>query len=312
MKMPKQKFSVAFLDALIMLIGTFIAAMALDIFLIPYKIASGGASSVGLIVNYLTSGMIPVGVTIILVNIPLFFLGYKNMGLSYLLKSILGTLLYSLFIDFLMPLAEYFSEKTFGIDPGKGPDMLLYSIIGGLLLGIGLGLIIRSGSSTGGSDIAAQLLHKAFPQLTTGSHLVLVDAVIVLAAGLVFGNMIYSLYATVSLVVSSKVIDIVIEGVNHAKAVYIISEKSDDIAERILIDLDRGVTILLGKGAYTNKEKNVLLCVIASRQIVMLKRLIKEIDEKAFVILADAREVLGEGFGENKEVASASKKQLAK
>ena len=99
LKMPKQKFSVAFLDALIMLIGTFIAAMALDIFLIPYKIASGGASSVGLIVNYLTSGMIPVGVTIILVNIPLFFLGYKNMGLSYLLKSILGTLLYSLFID---------------------------------------------------------------------------------------------------------------------------------------------------------------------------------------------------------------------
>ena len=223
MKMPKQKFSVAFLDALIMLIGTFIAAMALDIFLIPYKIASGGASSVGLIVNYLTSGMIPVGVTIILVNIPLFFLGYKNMGLSYLLKSILGTLLYSLFIDFLMPLAEYFSEKLLVLIRVKGLTCYCIPSLEDCC-GNWSWTYYKKGSSTGGSDIAAQLLHKAFPQLTTGAHLVLVDAVIVLAAGLVFGNMIYSLYATVSLVVSSKVIDIVIEGVNHAKAVYIISE----------------------------------------------------------------------------------------
>jgi len=306
LKIMKNKIFLAFLDALVILAGTFIAAMALDIFLIPYKIASGGASSVGLIVNYLTSGLLPVGVVIILINIPLFFLGYKLMGPHYLVKSIVCTLLYSLFIDLMMPLARSFSEKYLGLDPNLAPDMLLYSIIGGMLLGMGLGLVIRTGSSTGGSDIAAQLLHKVFPQMTTGAYLVLVDAVIVLAAGFVFGNILYSLYATVALVVSSKVIDIVVEGVNHAKAVYIISEKSAEIADRILTDLDRGVTILQGRGAYTKQEKNVLLCVISSRQLVMLKRLIKAIDDRAFVILADAREVLGEGFGENKEIVTVT------
>ena len=163
-------------------------------------------------------------------------------------------------------------------------------------MGLGLGLVFRSGATTGGTDLAARIVHRFIPNLTMGQTLLFIDSSVIIFAAIAFGSFQLGLYAIVSLYVSSKVIDAILEGVNFAKSVLIISDKSDEIAHRIMKDLDRGVTALKGTGMYTGKDKQVLLCVLQRSQIPALKEIVKSVDDKAFVILTEIREVLGEGF----------------
>lgn len=163
-------------------------------------------------------------------------------------------------------------------------------------MGVGLGLVFRSGATTGGTDLAARIIHHFFPSFTMGQILLLVDAAVVVFAAVSFNSFLLALYAIVSLFISSKFIDTILEGVNFAKALFIISNRSDEIANNILDSLDRGVTGLKGKGMYTGDDKQVLFCVVHRRQIPQVKAIVKKVDENAFIILTDVREVLGEGF----------------
>jgi uncharacterized membrane-anchored protein YitT (DUF2179 family) len=163
-------------------------------------------------------------------------------------------------------------------------------------MGAGLGIVFRSGATTGGTDLAARITNHFAPNLTMGQILLFIDTSVIIFAAIAFQSFLLALYAIVTLFISSKVIDAVLEGVNFAKSVFVISDRPDEISERILKDLDRGVTALKGTGMYTGKDKQVLLCVLHRGQLPLLKEIVKIIDPKAFIILTDIREVLGEGF----------------
>lgn len=293
-----KKRLVTSLEYLYISIGCLIAGTAIDIFLIPYRIAPGGITGIATVVFYLTNSTIPVGVLILLMNIPLLLSSMKLIGKSFLVKTIFSTILLSVFIDILEPVTKMFADKYLRDFTGVSPDtdLLLFSIFGGVFMGIGLGIVFRAGATTGGTDLAAQIVHHYIPYLTVGRILMVIDAIVVIFASIAYRSFLLGLYAIVTIFLASRVIDIVLAGVDYAKAVFIISDKSELISQRILLDIDRGVTGLKGTGMYTGTDKQVLLCVLDHRQIPKLKSLVKSIDDEAFVIMTDVREVFGEGF----------------
>lgn len=278
--------------------GSFITALSISIFLSPYKIAPGGVTGIATVIYHLSKGIIPLGTAMLALNVPLFLMGFKKFGTKFAFRSLYGTVMLSLLVDILQPFARGFSEKYLHMldDVSSSPDILLYSIFGGALLGIGLALVFRAGATTGGTDLAAALVNHYFPSVTIGQSLLVIDTMVIILAAFLFHSVKLGMYATVTLFISSKFIDIIIEGVNYAKSVLIISDKSEEIAARIMKELDRGVTALRGMGMYTRNEKQVLYCVIHRNQITRLKEIVKTVDAKAFVILTEVREVLGEGF----------------
>lgn len=262
-------------------IGTVIVALGLVLFLIPNKIAAGGVSGLATIIYYVFH--FPVGVTMLVLNIPLFLGGIKELGMSFGLKTLWGTLILSLFVD-------YFT-------PRWGPvtsDPFLAAIYGGILMGAGLGIVFRSQATTGGSDLAAQLL-RIYLKSSSGQALLLIDGVVIVLAGFVF-DIELALYAFVALIVTSKVIDIVQEGIGYVKAALIISSRSEEISQEIFNKLDRGATALEGKGLYTGSKRQVLLTVVGRAEVSSLKSLVSRIDPEAFVIITHVHEALGEGF----------------
>ncbi|MDP4093060.1 MAG: YitT family protein [Bacillota bacterium] len=278
-------------------IGSFLTAAAINIFLVPYKIAPGGVSGIATVVYYLSGGKFPVGTTMLVLNVPLFLAGLRLVGRKFAFKTLYSTILLSVIIDSTEPFSRYFVQHyLIKLNMAFTPDLLLYSLFGGFIMGLGLGLVFKSGATTGGTDLAARIVNHFIPNLTMGQIILFIDGSVVIFAAVAFQSFILGLYAIVTLVISSKIIDSVLEGVNFAKAVFIISDKSEEIADRILTDLDRGVTALEGTGMYTGQNKKVLLCIIQRGQLPALKEITKNIDEKAFVILTDIREVLGEGF----------------
>lgn len=285
-------------DYLWIIIGSFITAASINVFLVPYKIAAGGVSGIATVVYYLSEGRFPVGITMLALNVPLFLVGMRLIGRKFILRTLISTILLSVFIDTTEPISSYFVEHYLVklSETPSSPDLLLYAIFGGFLMGAGLGLVFKSGATTGGSDLAARIVNHFFPHFTMGQILLFIDACVIAFAAIVFNSFLLGLYAIVALYLSSYVIDAILEGVSFAKAVFIISDMSDDISARILTDLDRGVTALKGVGMYTGKEKHVLLCVLHRNQLPALKKIAREIDRNAFIILADIREVLGEGF----------------
>jgi len=259
-----------------------VTALAFNLFLIPHKIAPGGLSGFATVIYYVSGGRIPVGTIMIILNIPLFLIGIKELGGSFGFRTLLATILLSLFIDFVKV-------------PAMTDEPILASIYGGVIMGIGLGLVFRGNATTGGTDLLAKIIHKFFHFIGIGWVLFAIDSLVVIFAALVFGPS-EALYALVSLYLGTKLIDLIVEGINAAKAFVIISDHSEIIAKRVMNELDRGVTLLKGKGAYTQKDKNVILCVINRSETVRLKSIINEIDPCAFVLVADVKEVMGEGF----------------
>ena len=265
-------------------LGGAVAASGLVLFLIPNKIAAGGVSGLATVIYHLVG--LPAGMTMLALNIPLFLLGAKEMGMVFILKTFYGALVYSAAIDLLSLVL-----KPITADP------LLASIYGGLLVGAGLAIVIRSGGSTGGTDLAARLLHR-YTSLSIGQSLMLIDTFVIVIAGIVI-NLELALYGLLSLFVTTKILDGIQEGFGYAKAALIISEHSEAIAQRIFKELDRGVTGLSGRGLYTGNYKETLLCVVHRNEITKLKALVASVDPAAFVVLTDVREVLGEGFKDN-------------
>ncbi len=249
----------------------------------PNNIAFGGITGVAQIVNALLPWA-PVGVVAILLNIPLFLLGWKLLGGKLLVGTLYAMLASSVFIDLLAPL------------PWQPMEPMLACLCGGVLLGLSLGLVFQQGATTGGTDLMARLLKLKLAWLPMGRLVLAIDLVVIVATAVVFKSLESALYGLTALYVSSLVMDGVLYGTDSAKVAYIISDKHREISDAIVHDLDRGVTILHGQGGYSGAEKQVLMCAIKQRQIVSLKRLVKETDPAAFLIVCDAHEVLGDGF----------------
>jgi len=285
-------------DYLWIILGSIITAAGINIFLVPYKIAPGGVTGIATVIYYLSGERFPVGVTMLVLNVPLFILGVRFIGGKFIIKTLFSTIFLSVSIDVSEPVTTYFANfyLTKAERFSATPDLLLYSIFGGFFMGLGLGFVFRSGATTGGTDLAARIVHHFIPRLTMGQLLLVVDSAVILFAAIAFNSFLLALYAILSLYLSTKVIDAILEGVNFAKAVYIISGKSEEIAQKIMAELDRGVTAIRGVGMYSGEDKIVLYCVLHRGQLHQLKELVIKIDPKAFVILTDVREVLGEGF----------------
>lgn len=262
-------------------IGIALTALGLDMFLIPLKIAAGGVSGLATIVHYIFG--FPVGLTMLAIDIPLFLLSIRQMGMAFGLKSLYGTVLISVFIDVF---AQYVSVPTH--------DALLSCIYGGLLAGLGIGITFRFKGTTGGTDLAASMLSK-WTGIPIGKCLMFFDGGVILAAGLTFGAE-PALLALITVFITAKVVDVVQEGWSYAKAALIISNKDEQISKEIMSQMERGATALLGKGLYTGMNREIILSVVSQREVSQLKELVYEIDPNAFVILADVHEVLGEGF----------------
>ncbi|MBO4941659.1 MAG: YitT family protein [Clostridia bacterium] len=264
------------------LLGSFVVALSLNLFLIPADIAPGGLSGVSILINHLTK--IPVGISILFLNIPIFLFSLKYFDKSFLISSLFGMVSLSVFTDifsFLTPVTQ---------------DVLLSAIYGGSFMGLGLGIVFWSGSTTGGTDIAAQILKKHFPSFSIGRFILIIDISIVLLAGLTFGRWEVILYSAIALFFCSHVVDLMLEGIDFAKIAYIISDKPEEISLGIYEQLNRGTTALHASSHYTKNEKTVLMCVVKKYEINKLKKFIKLIDSGAFVVLSDAHEVLGNGF----------------
>ncbi|QGP92206.1 putative 5xTM membrane BCR, YitT family [Neomoorella glycerini] len=269
------------LDYLGITTGTLITALGLVLFLVPNKIAAGGVSGLATVLHYVFGW--PVGLTMLALNIPLFLAGLKVLGWNFGLKTLYGTLMLSVFTD---ALTLWLHAPT--------ANALLASIYGGLMSGVGLGVVFRSGGSTGGTDLAA-LLFGHFLHISSGVGLLLVDALVISLAGLTF-NVELALYALLALILTSRAIDAIQEGSGYAKAAIIISDHAETIARQVMEQLDRGVTGLAGRGLYTRQEREVLLVVVQRSEVSRLKALVAAIDPRAFVIVSNIHEVLGEGF----------------
>lgn len=279
-------------------VGCVVMTLAMNIFLIPFKLAPGGVSGLATVLFYVINGAVPVGTLMLFFNIPLFLTGYKSRGKGFLLKSLFGTIALSLLIDFTAPFFnKLVTDYLVRFDSAMAqPDLLLNGLMGGLVLGLGLGMVLKENATTGGTDLAASLLKKIFPALTLGEWLLILDGCVILFATLAFRSVKLGLYAAISLYISSKTIDAFIEGFHFGKSLMIISKESESIAARLMHDVSRGVTGLKGMGMYSRQDKTVLLCVVRKQEISVVKNIVKECDPNAFVLLSDVREVLGEGF----------------
>ena len=250
----------------------------------PNQIGFGGITGVAQIINAVLPWA-PIGTVVILLNAPLFLLGWRLLGGHLLLSSLYAMFISSVAID-LLHMAHTFQPM----------DPVLATIYGGVLMGASLGVVFLQGATTGGTDLIARLLKLKLAWLPMGKLLMVIDLAVILAVAVAFGNVYSALYGVVALYLSSKVMDMVLYGLDTAKVAYIISQDPQTIAYRLTRELDRGVTILQGRGAWSGQDKEVLMCAFKQRQIVAMKRMVKEIDPDAFLIVCDAHDVMGEGF----------------
>ena len=265
-------------------IGCLIYGLACNWCYAPNDIAYGGFTGIAQMLHAVIP-VLPVGATVFCLNVPLFFLGWKLLGGQLLVSSLYAMTLCSASVDLFASLF-----------PFQPMDPLLACLYGGLLLGVGLGLVIGQSATTGGTDLLARLLKLPLPWLPMGKLMLALDLTVICATALVFGNLNTALYGLVALFLSTKVLDTVLYGMDTSKVAYIISDNPQQVIQSIAKDLDRGVTILHGTGAYSGQPKNVLMCAFKQRQIVTLKQAVKEVDPNAFLIVCDAHDVLGEGF----------------
>lgn len=260
--------------------GSLVFALSLNLFLVANGLAEGGFTGLALLIHYLTEW--PVGSIILVLNLPLFLVGWKLWGKTFFIKTLLGVVGVSVAVD----LTAGFHFKT--------GDLLLSALYGGVLSGAGLGIVLRSGATTGGIDILARLIYEK-TGISMGKVFFLFDLTVITLVASILG-LEKALYTLVALFISSRMIDRLIEGVDEARAVTIISTLNQAIANSIINNLQRGATIIKGYGAYTGKEKNVLYVVVNKQELLTLKKIIRDIDPRAFIIISNVYEVLGEGF----------------
>ena len=260
--------------------GCVLGGLAYPLFLVPNSIAPGGLTGIATILNHIFQ--VPVGLTSMVLNLPLFIIGFRAMGRVFVWRSLVATVLFSVSIDLLKV-------------PPMTDDVLLGAVYGGGLLGVGLGIIFRGEATTGGSDMIARMVHRKFSFISVGAFLFAIDFMVIVASGFVMGAQ-HAMYALICIIVSAKIVDMVLDGFSVQKACFVISDKSVAVTNRIMEELNRGVTLLTATGAYSGREKPVVLCVAGRQEVPRIKEIVRQEDEKAFMFITEAHEALGEGF----------------
>lgn len=272
---------------LIMTVGAAIYGVAIAVFLDPNQLAPGGVSGLSIILNTLVP--IGTGVWIILINIPLMIAALIVFKFRFLIGTLYATVLSSAIIEVI--------DRGFShLIPDMSDHMLIAALMGGAGLAIGIGLVFRGGGSTGGFDIVVKLLRRKFRHMKTGGLYLLLDCSIIILSAIVFRNILVAMYAVVTVIINSTLLDIVLYGKDNAKMVYIISDHPETVATRLMQEVETGVTVLYGEGAYTKKDKKVLMCVVRNQQYPMVRDIVKEEDKSAFLIVTKATEIFGEGY----------------
>lgn len=295
--LPKEKiFSLKwFKDYSLIVLGSFILAVGFVYFISPHKIVPGGVYGIAIVVHYMSQGWfsfwpdgIPIGLFGLILNIPLTIAGIKILGPRFGVKTVVGFVLSSVFMDTI----------TYMREVGDAPlvnDILLSCVFGGVLIGFGLGLIFKSRATSGGSDIIAMIIAK-YSGMQLGQLMIYVDSVIVLVGLAAFQDWQIPLYSWVVIYITGKAIDITMEGAAYHKALLIISDKHEEIKQKILVDLERGGTYLKGVGMFTGEEKQIIYTVVNRREVAILEEYISQIDPDAFITVMETKEILGEGF----------------
>ena len=263
-------------------VSCFIYAVGISLFLDPNRLAPGGVTGIAIIINNITD--FPTGTLVLIINIPIMVIAVLKLGFKLFVSSIYALIISSFAINLLAP---------------YGPvtdDLLLASITGAVLVGVSIGLIFRAGATTGGADIIVKLLRLRFKHIKNGRIFMISDGIVVAISGFVFKNINVALYAGISVLIQSFVLDLVLYGTDGARLLYIISDNENDIAERFMKELDVGVTYLQGRGAYTSKNKKVMLCAMRKQLLPRARGIVLQHDENAFMIVTSANQVFGEGF----------------
>jgi len=271
-----------FITSIGLLVGSFIMACSTAFFLLPNKLSTGGFSGLSTIVYYLFH--VPVGTAMIVLNVPLFFIAFFRVGRKFIIKSVAGTFFLSLFINVL--------EKF----PAVTTDKFLACIYGGIIMGIGTAIILKVSGSTGGSDLLSYVVRSFNDKFRSGDLIIAIDTVIIVISILVFKEIEIGLYSAIAIYLMGKMIDIVFEGVNFTKVMFIVSDKYEEIARIVGEDVKRGSTGIYAKGMHSNEDKMMLFCVGSRNEIVRIKQIATTIDNKAFIVIFNAREAWGKGF----------------
>ena len=279
-------------EYIMIILGTGILAFGIASFYDPIGLVTGGFTGLAIVIKsvtgFLFEGGIPLWFTNLALNIPVFVLAYFLKGPKFIGKSFFGAMMLSAWL-YILP----------SIDMSSG-DYLLAAIFGGAVSGFGIGLVLRTGATTGGTDMVSALVQLRLRHYSIVQILQVIDAMVIMLGLMIFG-MRPTMYAIIAILVTTKVSDTVLEGFNYSKAAYIITNQHEAVAQRIMKELDRGVTGLHAKGMYTGDDKCVLYCIVSAKEIVSLKDIVNETDPNAFVIVSEVREVLGEGFQEYKK-----------
>ncbi len=270
-------------DILYLTLGIILCSVGYTFFLVPGKISTGGIAGISMVLHHLFKT--PFGIVLIVLNIPLLIISIKMFGTLFVIRTLVSIFL----IGFLSDLLGYFKFLIF-----EG-NQLLATLYGGVILGIGLGFIFKGKGSTGGSDIIGRLINR-YTSISIGTSIFIVDSIVIGLTGIVFKSYELILYSYLSLYLSSKMIDLVLEGQDYAKGVFIFTNKPEKISDEIMNKLKRGVSGFEGKGMYSKENKTILYCVVARRELSILSKIIEEIDRDAFVVVENVYEVMGKGF----------------
>jgi uncharacterized membrane-anchored protein YitT (DUF2179 family) len=274
-----------FISYFLIVIGAFIMACGFVLFITPYKIVPGGVYGISIVLHHLFRT--PVGLIALCFDIPLTLIGIKVLGPRFGVKTVVGFVFTAVFVDGL----TYF----WGEQPLVENDALLSSVFGGVMVGLGLGLIFKARATSGGSDIVAMMIAK-YTRLPLGQLMILVDSAIVFVGFAAFQDWKIPLYSLIVIFITGKVIDVVLQGISYDKTLFIISDKPDEIRDKIIIDLNRGGTFIHGKGMYNGKERTIIYTVVNRREVSILQEFIHKTDPRAFMTVINANEIIGEGF----------------
>lgn len=283
--MKKSSVKYYAIDLLFYIAGSVIYSIAIPMFIAPAHISPGGFTGVALILHFLIH--IPTGLTIFLLNIPLIIISYKKFGKHFIVKTAIATGIVSVIIDI--------SEKF--ISPFNG-DIILSALFGGILIGLGLGLVILRGATTGGVDIIGKLINSKYPHISIGRVILIGDAVVLILTALCYRDFSGALYSVITIYITSVVLDLVLYGADKGKLIYIITDNGNEISKRILGEISRGVTKIDASGAYTGEKKEMLMCAVRRQEVSLIHTLVKNADKNAFIIVCEAGEIMGRGFKE--------------
>ena len=276
------KIKQALYDLLFIIAGTFLLGFGINAFLLPCRLSAGGVGTIGTILFYFFK--IPLSVTNLLFNVVIFVFAYRYIGRQSIIKTILGVVFLSLFLEI---------TKIISL---AGEDIIMATVLGGVIIGLGIGLVVCREASTGGSDLAGLVIKRFVPHLSVATIILFIDCAIIVLSGIVFKSLAITFYSSVSMFVASKVADMVLTFGNVSKCIYIISEKNEEISHKIITHFKRGITGLKSVGMYSGSDSLMLVCVVSPKEVPYVVHMVRSIDKKSFIVITDAREVVGEGF----------------